>query len=212
MVVELMGLVIALNKGRILQECLPLLARCEIEPDQDPNASRRLIFDSRTGGHKLIVTRSADVPTYVEHGVADIGITGKDTILEYGGSMGFYELLDLHIGRCRMMTAAPNGLDLNEGVLRVATKFVNITRDYYQRQARQVSIIKLSGAMEIAPLLDLADCIVDIVDTGNTLKANGLEARETICDISTRLIVNRASMKTKFDQVQTLVSQLADVV
>ena len=207
-----MGLVIALNKGRILKECLPLFARCEIEPDEDPDASRKLIFNSRTGGHKLIVTRSADVPTYVEHGVADIGITGKDTILEYGADMGFYELLDLGIGKCRMMTAGPVGQPEPDGVLRVASKFINITRDYYQRQQRQVSLIKLSGAMEIAPLLGIADSIVDIVDTGNTLVANGLEARETICDISTRLIVNRASMKTKFDEVQSLVSQLEAVV
>jgi len=158
------------------------------------------------------VTRSADVPTYVENGVADIGVTGKDTILEYGEAMGFYELLDLGIGRCRMMTAGPVGVAEPAGVLRVASKFVNITRDYYQQQSRQVAVIKLSGAMEIAPLLGLADCIVDIVDTGNTLKANGLEARESICDISTRLIVNRASMKTKFDQVQALLAQLKSVV
>jgi ATP phosphoribosyltransferase len=207
-----MGLVIALNKGRILKECLPLFAACEIEPDEDPDASRKLIFHSRTGGHKLIVTRSADVPTYVENGVADIGVTGKDTIEEYGGAMGFYELLDLGIGRCKMMTAGPVGVPEPAGVLRVASKFVNITRNYYQKQSRQVAIIKLSGAMEIAPLLGLSDTIVDIVDTGNTLKANGLEARDTICDISTRLIVNRASMKTKFDEVQSLIEKLEAVV
>ncbi len=207
-----MGLVIALNKGRILKECLPLLAACEIEPDEDPEESRKLIFNSRAGNHQLIVTRSADVPTYVENGVADVGITGKDTILEYGEAMGFYELLDLGIGRCRMMTAGPVGVPEPQGVLRVASKFVNITRNYYQQQSRQVALIKLSGAMEIAPLLGLADSIVDIVDTGNTLRANGLEAREMICDISTRLIVNRASLKTKFDQVQNLVSQLKKVV
>ena len=207
-----MGLVIALNKGRILQECLPLLAACEIEPDEDPGKSRKLIFNSRTGDHKIIVTRSADVPTYVENGVADVGVTGKDTILEYGDTMGFYELLDLGIGKCRMMTAGPVGVPEPAGVLRIASKFINITRDYYQQQSRQVALIKLSGAMEIAPLLGLADSIVDIVDTGNTLKANGLEARETICEISTRLIVNRASMKTKFDQVQNLVSLLSKIV
>jgi len=207
-----MGLVIVLNKGRILTECLPLLAACEIEPTESPDASRRLIFDSRTGGHRLIVARSADVPTYVENGVADIGITGKDTIEEYGGAMGFYELLDLGIGRCKMMTAGPVGVPEPTGVLRVATKFVNITRAFYATRARQVELIKLSGAMEIAPLLGLADTIVDIVDTGNTLKANGLEARETICDISTRLIVNRASMKTKFDDVQSLVQRLRGTV
>lgn len=207
-----MGLTIALNKGRILKECLPLFAACDIEPSEDPHASRKLIFNSRTGGHKIIVTRSADVPTYVEHGVADVGVTGKDTILEYGSDMGFYELLDLGIGACRMMTAGPVGVPEPKGVLRVATKFVNLTRHYYQAQSRQVALIKLSGAMEIAPLLNLSDTIVDIVDTGNTLKANGLEARETICDISTRLIVNRASMKTKFDEVQHLIGRLERVV
>ena len=207
-----MGLVIALNKGRILQECLPLFAACGIEPDEDPDKSRKLIFNSRTGGHQLIITRSADVPTYVEHGVADVGVTGKDTILEYGEDMGFYELLDLNIGKCRMMTAGPVGMPEPQGVLRVASKFTNIAKRYYQREGRQVSMIKLSGAMEIAPLLGLADTIVDIVDTGNTLKANGLEARTTICDISTRLIANRASMKTKFNEVQDLVTQLSEVV
>jgi ATP phosphoribosyltransferase len=207
-----LGLVIALNKGRILKECLPLLAACGIEPSEDPDESRKLVFASRTGGHKLIITRSADVPTYVEHGVADVGVTGKDTILEYGENMGFYELLALNIGRCKMMTAGPKGVVEPDGVLRVASKFINITRRHYQSEGRQVSLIKLSGAMEIAPLLGLADTIVDIVDTGNTLKANGLEARDTICDISTRLIVNRASMKTKFDAVQSLVDQLRSVV
>ena len=207
-----MGLVIALNKGRILKECLPLLAACEIEPSEDLDASRKLVFTSRTGGHQIIVTRSADVLTYVENGVADIGITGKDTIEEYGGSMGFYELLDLGIGKCRMMTAGPVGVPEPDGVLRVATKFVNIARSYYHQQGRQVSLIKLSGAMEIAPLLKLSDTIVDIVDTGNTLKANGLEAREIICQISSRLIVNRASMKTKFNTVQELVARLGAVV
>jgi ATP phosphoribosyltransferase len=207
-----LGLVIALNKGRILKECLPLLAACGIEPDEDPAQSRKLVFASRTGGHKIIITRSADVPTYVEHGVADVGVTGKDTMLEYGEGMGFYELLDLKIGQCRMMTAGPKGVLEPDGVLRVASKFVNITRRYYQKEGRQVSLIKLSGAMEIAPLLGLADTIVDIVDTGNTLEANGLEARSTICDISTRLIVNRASMKTKFDAVQKLVTQLSGVL
>ena len=207
-----MGLVIALNKGRILEECLPLLAQCGIEPSEHPQGSRKLIFESTAGEHTFIVLRSADVPTYVENGAADVGVTGKDTILEYGEAMGFYELLDLKIGACRMMTAGPMGAPEPQGVLRVATKFVNIAKRFYQSQSKQVSLIKLSGAMEIAPLLDLSDCIVDIVDTGNTLKANGLEPRETICDISTRLIVNRASMKTKFAPVQELVGQLGTVV
>lgn len=207
-----MALVIALNKGRILKECLPLLEACGLAPAEDPAASRKLIFDSADGKYQFIITRSADVLTYVEHGVADIGITGKDTILEYGDAMGFYELLDLGIGQCKMMTAGPKGQVEPEGLLRVASKFVHIARKHYQSKSRQVSLIKLSGAMEIAPLLGLADCIVDIVDTGNTLVANGLEARETICDISTRLIVNRACMKTKFDAVQHVVNELSVVV
>ena len=207
-----MGLVIAVNKGRIFEECMPLLAACEIQPSDDPKSSRKLIFESLTGNHKIIVARSADVPTYVENGVADVGITGKDTILEYGAEMTFYERLDLKIGACRMMTAGPVGVAEPAQGVRVASKFVNIARQYYQKQSKQVSLIKLSGALEIAPLLGLADCIVDIVDTGNTLKANGLEARETICEISTRLIVNRASMKTKFDLVQGLIQQLEAAV
>ena len=207
-----MGLVIAVNKGRIFEECMPLLAACEIQPSDDPKSSRKLIFESLTGNHKIIVARSADVPTYVENGVADVGITGKDTILEYGAEMTFYERLDLKIGACRMMTAGPVGVAEPAQGVRVASKFVNIARQYYQKQSKQVSLIKLSGALEIAPLLGLADCIVDIVDTGNTLKANGLEARETICEISTRLIVNRASMKTKFDLVQGLIQQLEEAV
>ena len=207
-----MGLVIAVNKGRIFEECIPLLAACEIQPSDDPKSSRKLIFESLTGNHKIIVARSADVPTYVENGVADVGITGKDTILEYGAEMTSYERLDLKIGACRMMTAGPVGVAEPSQGVRVASKFVNIARQYYQKQSKQVSLIKLSGALEIAPLLGLADCIVDIVDTGNTLKANGLEARETICEISTRLIVNRASMKTKFDLVQGLIQQLEAAV
>ena len=207
-----MGLVIAVNKGRIFEECMPLLAACEIQPSDDPKSSRKLIFESVTGNHKIIVARSADVPTYVENGVADVGITGKDTILEYGADMTFYERLDLEIGACRMMTAGPVGVPEPAQGVRVASKFVNIARQYYQKQSKQVSFVKLSGALEIAPLLGLADCIVDIVDTGNTLKANGLEARETICEISTRLIVNRASMKTKFDLVQDLIEQLENAV
>ena len=202
------GLTIALNKGRILKEFLPMLAACGIEPSEDMSASRKLVFDSRTGGHKLVVMRGADVPTYVEYGAADVGITGKDTLMEYEGGSHFYERLDLNIGVCKLMTAAPPHTDLTSGRLRVATKFVNVTRRYFEARGRQVSIIPLSGAMEIAPLMDLADCIVDIVDTGNTLKANGLVALDTIAHVSSRVIVNRASMKTRFDAVQNLIDTL----
>ncbi|MFU8815562.1 MAG: ATP phosphoribosyltransferase [Pseudomonadales bacterium] len=205
------GLTIALNRGRILKECLPLLKAAGVEPAEDLDASRKLVFETRDGEHRLVVMRGSDVPTYVEYGAADVGIVGKDTLMEHGGS-GFYERLDLGIGRCRLMTAAPVGANLDLGPLRVATKFVNVARDYYEAQGRQVTIIPLSGAMEIAPLMDLADCIVDIVDTGNTLKANGLEARDTIAQISSRVIVNRASMKTRFDEVQALIARLREVL
>lgn len=184
-----------------------MLAAAGIRPTEPLNGSRKLVFDTEQGGHTLVVMRGSDVPTYVEFGAADVGIVGKDTLLEHGDG-GYYERLDLGIGRCRLMTAAPPGADLSGRPLRVATKFVNVSRRYFERQGRQVTIIPLSGAMEIAPLMDLADCIVDIVDTGNTLKANGLQALETIAEISTRLIVNRASMRTRFDQVQALVSSL----
>ncbi len=211
-----MGLTIALNRGRILDACLPLLAEAGIVPVDDMSASRKLIFDTATGGHKLVVMRGSDVPTYVEYGAADVGITGKDTILEYGGGTHFYERLDLGIGRCKLMTAvsasAGEELQPQTGHLRVATKFVNIARQYFEERNRQVTIIPLSGAMEIAPLMNLADCIVDIVDTGNTLQANGLVARETIAEISSRVIVNRASMKTKFEEVQSFIEALRTAV
>ncbi len=201
------GLTIALNRGRILSECLPLLAAAGIRPSEDMDASRKLVFDSEQGDHTLVVMRGSDVPTYVEFGAADVGIVGKDTLLEHG-SAGFYERLDLGIARCRLMTAAPVGADLSATPLRVATKYVNVARRYFERQGRQVTIIPLSGAMEIAPLMDLADCIVDIVDTGNTLRANGLEALELIATVSSRVIVNRASMKVRFDQVEGLIGAL----
>lgn len=206
-----MGLTIALNRGRILQESLPLLASAGIVPEEDPAGSRKLIFATREGEHRLVVMRGADVPTYVEYGAADVGIVGKDTLLEHGGSSDYYERLDLGIARCRIMVAAPVGADLGSGKLRVATKFPRLARRYFEGQGRQVSIIKLNGAMEIAPLMNLADCIVDIVDTGNTLRANGLEALETIAHVSSRMIVNRAAMKTRFDAVQSLTRSLRDV-
>lgn len=205
-----MSLTIALNRGRILKECLPLLARAGIEPLEDIHTSRKLIFDA-TGGFKLIIVRGSDVPTYVEHGVAHVGITGKDTILEYGEGASFYERLDLGIGRCLLMVAAPVGADYSQGPIRVASKFVNVSRNYFEGLGRQATVIPLSGAIELAPLTGLADVIVDIVDTGNTLRANGLEARETIAAISTRLIVNRAAQKTRFDAVQGLISTLRAV-
>ena len=215
-----MPLVIALNRGRILAECLPMLAQAGIEPDEDVNASRKLIFPSQRGEHRLVIMRGADVPTYVTHGTADIGIVGKDTLLEAPPTAGYYERLDLNIGRCRIVTALPKDAaperlayqPAYNGAFRVATKFVSVSRGFFARKGRQVSIIPLAGTMEIAPTLNLADCIVDIVDTGNTLKANGLREHETIAHISSRLIVNRASMRTKFDEIEALICQLRAAV
>jgi len=200
-------LVIALNRGRILEECLPLLGSAGIRPRESMTKSRKLIFDCAGDAVRLVVMRGADVPTYVEYGAADIGITGKDTLLEHDGH-GFYERLDLGIARCRIMTAYPVGVPEPPGTLRVATKFVRVTRRYFAERGRQVEVIPLSGAMEIAPLLGLADCIVDIVDTGNTLKANGLEARDVIAKISSRVIVNRASLKMRLDEIEGLLARL----
>lgn len=204
-------LVIALTKGRILDEVLPLLEKAGIIPAEDISKSRKLIFDCSVPDVQLMVIRGSDVPTYVELGSADIGIAGKDMILEYG-SRGFYEPLDLKIAKCRMMTAAPVGAKLDSPRLRVASKFVNIAKHYFSEQGRQVDIIKLNGALELAPLMGLADCIVDIVDTGNTLRANGLEALDVIAEVSTRVIVNRASMKIKHDKVQQLLMKLQQAV
>jgi ATP phosphoribosyltransferase len=204
-----MGLTIALNRGRILSECLPLLIEAGYAPAEPLEGSRKLVFPTAGGGHRLVVMRGSDVPTYVEYGAADVGIVGKDTLLEHDGA-GYYERLDLGIGRCRLMTAAPVGVDVSQSPLRVATKFPRAARRHFEAQGRQVAIIELAGAMEIAPLMNLADCIVDIVDTGNTLKANGLEAREVIAEISSRVIVNRAAMKLKFDEVQTFIARLRE--
>jgi ATP phosphoribosyltransferase len=201
-------LTIALTKGRILKETLPLLARAGIEPSEDIDASRKLVFATNVSGVRLLVLRGSDVPTYVQYGAADHGVSGKDTLMEHGGD-GIYEPLDLGIARCRLMTAAVAGSAPSAGRIRVATKYVNIARRYYAEQGRQADMIKLYGAMELAPIMALADEIVDIVDTGNTLKANGLEARETIAEISSRLIVNRAAMKKKHQLIQPLLNRLA---
>ncbi len=204
-------LVIALTKGRILEEVLPMLEKAGVIPAEDIGSSRKLLFDSNLPDVQLMVIRGSDVPTYVELGSAVIGIAGKDMILEYG-SQGFYEPVDLGIARCRLMTAAPVGARLDGSRLRVASKFVNIAKQYFARHGRQVDLIKLNGALELAPLMGLADCIVDIVDTGKTLKAHGLEPRELIADVSTRVIVNRAAMKIKHARVQALLKRLQAAV
>lgn len=209
--VSTMQITIALTKGRILEETLPLLAQAGIEPVENIKTSRKLVFDTSREGVRLLVLRGSDVPTYVQFGAADLGVSGKDTLLEHGGD-GLYEPLDLGIARCRMMTAAVAGVPTTQGRIRVATKYVNIARRFYAEQGRQADIIKLYGAMELAPIMALADEIVDIVDTGNTLRANGLEARETIAEISSRLIVNKAAMKVKHRQLQGIIDSLRQAV
>ena len=204
-------LTIALTKGRILEETLPLLAAAGIEPLEDMEKSRKLVFDTTQAHVRLLLLRGADVPTYVQFGAADMGISGKDTLME-NGAEGLYEPLDLNIARCKLMTAGVKGESLPAGRIRVATKYVNIAKQYYASQGRQTDIIKLYGAMELAPIMDLADEIVDIVDTGNTLRANGLEERDFIADISSRLIVNKASMKMKHVQIQTIIDHIAKAV
>ena len=202
---------LALTKGRILKETLPLLADAGIVPMEDVFSSRKLVFPTSHPGLRLIILRGSDVPTYVQFGAADIGVAGKDVLLEHQGD-GYYEPLDLGIAKCKLMTAGPVGVSMPQGRLRVANKYINVARQFYAEQGRQADLIKLFGAMELAPILDLAHEIVDIVDTGNTLKANGLEARDEIADISARLIVNKAAMKTKFNELQSTVDSLRSVV
>ena len=190
------NLVIAITKGRILKETLPLLAAANIEPVEDITQSRKLLFDTNLDNIKLMVVRGSDVPTYVEFGSADMGVAGKDLILEHG-SDGFYEPLDLRIAKCRLMTAEPMVPSSTSDTLKVATKFTNIAKKYFAEQGQQVELIKLNGALELAPSLGLADLIVDIVETGQTLTANRMEPRDLIANVSSRVIVNKASMKIK---------------
>jgi ATP phosphoribosyltransferase len=204
-------LTIALTKGRILKETLPLLAAAGIEPLEDIDSSRKLVFDTSREGLQLVVIRGTDVPTYVRHGAADLGVVGKDILLEHGAE-GLYEPLDLNIARCRLMTAGPVGWQANGSRIRVATKVVNSTRRYFARQGIHADVIKLYGAMELAPMMDLADLIVDIVDTGNTLRANGMEPLAEVAAISSRLVVNKAAMRSSFAPLQRLIDDLAEVV
>ncbi len=213
----LQTLTIALSKGRIFKETLPLLRQAGIEPVDDPDTSRKLILSTNQANIKLIIVRASDVPTYVQYGGADVGVAGKDVLMEQG-SGELYEPLDLKIARCRLMTAAPIGLARDVYTqrlgkrLRVATKYTNTTRDYFAQQGVQVEIIKLYGSMELAPLVGMADCIVDVVDTGNTLRANGLTPVDKISDISARLIVNKAAMKMKHHLVKQLIDSMAAAV
>jgi ATP phosphoribosyltransferase len=209
-------LTLALSKGRTFDETLPLLAAVGIVPLEDPETSRKLIIDTGQPGTSVVIVRAADVPTYVQYGAADLGIAGKDVLLEHGGE-GLYQPLDLEIGRCRMAVATRRGFDLagmmQRGArIRVATKYVKTAREYFAAKGIHVDLIKLYGSMELAPLCGLADVIVDLISTGNTLKANDLVAVEDIMPISARLIVNPAALKLKRERVQPLLDALVRVI
>ncbi len=204
-------LTIALSKGRIFKETLPLLAHAGIEPADDPETSRKLILDTNREDVKLVIIRATDVPTYVQYGAAEIGVAGKDVLMEHGGE-GLYEPVDLNIARCRLMVAGPAEAPPANGRMRIATKYVNSTRRYFAAQGKQVEIIKLYGSMELAPLVGLADRIVDVVDTGNTLRANGLVPMDHIADISSRLVVNKAAMKMQHTRIKAFVRLIEEAV
>ena len=206
----------ALSKGRIYDETLPLLAAAGIVPAEDPESSRKLIIDTNQSGVSVVIVRAADVPTYVEHGAADVGVAGKDVLLEHDGE-SLYQPLDLEIARCRMVVATKRDFDWNGtvqrgGRIRVATKYVKTAREHFAAKGMHVDLIKLYGSMELAPLAGLADAIVDLVSSGNTLKANDLVAVEDIRPISSRLIVNPAALKLKRDVVQPLLDAMAQAV
>jgi ATP phosphoribosyltransferase len=202
---------IALSKGRIFKETLPLLAAAGITPLDDPETSRKLILATSQPQVRLVIIRATDVPTYVQWGAADVGVAGKDVLMEHGGE-GLYEPLDLRIARCRMMVAGVKDATLGARRLRIATKYVQSTRRHFAAQGKQVEVIKLYGSMELAPLVGLADLIVDLVESGSTLKANGLVPLEHIADISSRLVVNKASWKMKHRTVMGLIETLRAAV
>lgn len=200
---------LAISKGRILDEALPLLARAGLEPEEDPQSSRKLVIPIKGGEYRLLVIRAQDVPIYVEYGAADLGVAGKDVLLELGG-LNLYEPLDLGIARCRMVVAGRRDRSSAGRRPRVATKYAETTRRFFAQRGTQVEIIPLSGSMELAPLVGLADWIVDLVDTGNTLKANGLVVVDHIADISSRLVVNKGSMKMKHAAIKAVIDRLAE--
>jgi ATP phosphoribosyltransferase len=209
-------LTLALSKGRIFDETLPLLAAAGIVPAEDPETSRRLIIATNRPGVALLIVRATDVPTYVQHGAADVGVAGKDILLEHGGE-GLYQPLDLEIARCRLVVATRRGYDWTGTVqrgarIRVATKYVRTAREHFASKGMHTDLIKLYGSMELAPLTGLADAIVDLVSSGNTLKANDLVVVEEIMPISARLVVNPAALKLKRDVVQPLLDAMATAV
>ena len=207
---------IALSKGRIFDETAPLLEAAGIIAQDDPETSRKLILATNHADVRLIIVRASDVPTYVQYGAADLGIAGKDVLQEHGGA-GLYQPLDLQIARCRMMVAVRQGFDYEQAVrqgarLRVATKYLQTARTHFAAKGVHVDLIKLYGSMELAPLVGLADAIVDLVSSGNTLKANNLVAVEEIMAISSRLIVNQAALKLKRARIQPLLDTFADAI
>ena len=207
------ALTLALSKGRLLDETLPLLAAAGLVPVEDPRASRKLIVATERPGVSLVILRATDVPTYVQYGAADLGVAGKDVLLEHG-TEGLYQPLDLGIGRCRLVVATRRDYDWARSVqrgarIRVATKYVRTAREHFAAKGMHVDLIKLYGSMELAPLAGLADAIVDLVSTGRTLRENGLVAVEEIMPVSARLIVNQAALKTKRRQLQPLIDAFA---
>ena len=200
-------LTIALSKGRILQQTLPIFQKAGLEINPTEISSRKLILNTNVDAVKIIIIRASDVPVFVQHGGADIGIAGKDVLLEHG-SDGLFELLDLKIAKCRLMVAAPSTESVQQNILKIATKYTNSAKRYFESKGQFCEVIKLYGAMELAPKVGLAHCIVDLVDTGNTLKANGLIPLEHIADISSRLVVNIASFKTKNSHIKTWVDAI----
>ena len=208
------ALTIALSKGRLLDEALPLLAQAGVAPIEDPNTSRKLILATSAAHVSLVILRATDVPTYVQYGAADLGIAGKDVLLEHGNE-GLYQPLDLRIGLCRLVVATRRDYDWSGSVqrggrIRVATKYVRTAREHFAAKGMHVDLIKLYGSMELAPLAGLADAIVDLVSTGRTLQANDLVAVEEIMPISARLIVNPGALKLKRDLAKPLVDALAE--
>ncbi len=207
---------IALSKGRIFEETLPLLAAAGIKPLENPETSRKLIIGTNRADVRLVIVRASDTPTYVQYGAAELGIAGKDVLLEHGGQ-GLYQPLDLGIAACRMMVAVENGFDYARAVqqgarLRVATKYIQTAREHFAAKGVHVDLIKLYGSMELAPLLGLADAIVDLVSTGGTLHANNLRAVEDVLPVSARLIVNQAALKLKRAAVQPIVEAFQKAV
>ena len=204
-------LTIALSKGRILEQTIPLFKKAGITISAEELKSRKLIINTNFDNIKIIIIRASDIAVFVQHGAADIGIAGKDVLLEHGAN-DMFELLDLGIAKCRLMVAAKPDKKLNQGTLKIATKYVNSAKRYFQSKGTQVEIIKLYGSMELAPIVGLSDYIVDLVNTGNTLKENGLIAIEKIQDISSRLVVNSASFNTKHKEIKDLVSRIEKVL